>query len=119
MTFVVTDACIRCKYMDCLLVCPADCFREGENMLVIDPKTCIDCAACWRACPAMAIEADSEPGVEQWIEHNRQYAALWPIVVHGGGRTPADADAHKGESGKLEKYFSAKPGPGDKIRYIE
>jgi ferredoxin len=28
--------------MDCVDVCPVDCFYEGENMLVIHPDECID-----------------------------------------------------------------------------
>ena len=111
MTFLVTDACIRCKYMDCVPVCPVDCFREGENMLVIDPDGCIDCAACWHACPASAIEADSEKGLEKWIEHNRHFAALWPAVAYTAA-APADADTYKGAAGKFEKYFSPEPGSG-------
>jgi ferredoxin len=113
MTFIVTDACIRCKFMDCVEVCPVDCFREGESMLVIAPDECIDCAACWRVCPAEAIEADSEAGMERWIALNAEYAPLWPSVTRKFGQTPADAHAFKGETGKLEKYFSPRAGRGD------
>lgn len=62
MTYVVTDACIRCKYMDCVEVCPVDCFYEGENMLVINPSECIDCGVCEPECPAEAILPDTSPG---------------------------------------------------------
>ena len=62
MTYVVTDACIRCKYMDCVEVCPVDCFYEGENMLVINPSECIDCGVCEPECPAEAILPDTESG---------------------------------------------------------
>src|SRR6516164_5252688 len=62
MTYVVTEACIRCKYMDCVEVCPVDCFYEGENMLVIHPDECIDCGVCEPECPVDAIIPDSEPG---------------------------------------------------------
>ena len=51
MTYVVTEACIKCKYMDCVEVCPVDCFYEGENMLVIKPDECIDCGVCEPECP--------------------------------------------------------------------
>lgn len=78
MTFVVTDAGIRCKYMDCVIACPADCFREGEEMLVADPDNRIDCAPCWRVCPAAAVGTDSESGMEGWVAFNRQFAAQWP-----------------------------------------
>lgn len=114
MTFVVTDACIRCKYMDCVMVCPADCFREGEVMLVIDPDTCVDCAACWRACPAAAIEADSEPGMEGWVAFNREYAARWPMVTWKRGQAFLDADAFKEMPGKMERWFSPGAGAGDR-----
>jgi NAD-dependent dihydropyrimidine dehydrogenase PreA subunit len=62
MTYVVTEACIKCKYMDCVEVCPVDCFYEGENMLVINPSECIDCGVCEPECPAEAILPDTEAG---------------------------------------------------------
>ena len=68
MTYVVTEACIRCKYMDCVEVCPVDCFYEGENMLVIHPDECIDCGVCEPECPVDAIIPDSEPEAERWVE---------------------------------------------------
>ncbi len=64
MTFVVTDNCIKCKYMDCVEVCPVDCFYEGDNMLVIHPDECIDCGVCEPECPAEAIVPDTQPGLE-------------------------------------------------------
>ena len=67
MTYVVTEACIRCKYMDCVEVCPVDCFYEGENMLVIHPDECIDCGVCEPECPVEAIIPDSEPPAERWL----------------------------------------------------
>jgi ferredoxin len=70
MTFVVTAACIECKYTDCVEVCPVDCFYEGETMLVIDPDQCIDCGVCEPEFPIDAIKADTEAGVEYWIEIN-------------------------------------------------
>ena len=66
MTYVVTDNCIKCKYMDCVEVCPVDCFYEGENMLVIHPDECIDCGVCEPECPADAIKADTESGLDKW-----------------------------------------------------
>src|SRR5687768_5924761 len=112
MTYVVTDACIECKYMDCVEVCPVDCFYEGENMLVIDPVECIDCNACLPECPAEAILPDIEPGLERWLELNARFAREWPNVTVKRD-APSDADAHKGEPGKYEKYFSPNPGEGD------
>ncbi len=67
MTYVVTEACIKCKYLDCVEVCPVDCFYEGENMLVIHPDECIDCGVCEPECPAEAIVPDSEAVAEKWI----------------------------------------------------
>jgi ferredoxin len=64
MTYVVTDACIKCKYTDCVEVCPVDCFYEGENFLVINPDECIDCGACVPECPAEAIYLDDDVPAE-------------------------------------------------------
>jgi NAD-dependent dihydropyrimidine dehydrogenase PreA subunit len=58
MTYVVVENCIKCKYMDCVEVCPVDCFYEGENMLVIHPDECIDCGVCEPECPAEAIKPE-------------------------------------------------------------
>ncbi|GAB4139740.1 MAG: ferredoxin family protein [Sphingomonadales bacterium] len=111
MTYVVTEACIRCKYMDCVEVCPVDCFYEGENMLVINPNECIDCGVCEPECPAEAILPDTEGGLEQWLELNADYSEKWPNITTKGD-VPDDADAHKGEDGKFDKYFSENPGSG-------
>ncbi len=112
MTYVVKDSCIRCKYMDCVEVCPVDCFYEGENMLVIHPDECIDCGVCEPECPVDAIRPDTEPDTEQWVGFNLKYSELWPNITIKRD-APADADKYDGESGKLEKYFSEAPGEGD------
>ena len=65
MTYIVNESCIRCKYMDCVEVCPVDCFYEGENMLVIHPDECIDCGVCEPECPVDAIKPDTEPGIRK------------------------------------------------------
>ncbi len=106
MTYVVTDACIKCKYTDCVEVCPVDCFYEGENMLVINPSECIDCGVCEPECPAEAILPDTESGLEQWIELNAKYAAEWPNLTTKKD-APADADEFKSVENKLEKYVSS------------
>ena len=80
MTYIVNESCIKCKYMDCVEVCPVDCFYEGENMLVIHPDECIDCGVCEPECPAEAIIPDSESVAEKWLDLNRQYAAAWRVV---------------------------------------
>jgi ferredoxin len=78
MTYVVIDNCIKCKYTDCVEVCPVDCFYEGENMLVIHPDECIDCGVCEPECPAEAIKPDTEPAMEDWVEFNRKWSEAWP-----------------------------------------
>lgn len=111
MTYVVIDNCIKCKYTDCVEVCPVDCFYEGENMLVIHPDECIDCGVCEPECPIDAIKPDSDDGVEKWVEINRTYAEKWPNITVTVD-APADADDFDGIEGKFEKYFSEKPGEG-------
>lgn len=91
MTYVVTEACIKCKYTDCVEVCPVDCFYEGENMLVINPEECIDCGVCVPECPIDAILPDTEPNMEKWVEMNAHYAALWPNITVKKA-PPPDAD---------------------------
>ena len=112
MTYVVTEACIRCKYMDCVEVCPVDCFYEGENMLVIHPDECIDCGVCEPECPPEAIVPDTDPQAEQWLELNREYSEIWPNISRKG-TPPADADEFRGKEGKYDKFFSANPGNSD------
>lgn len=107
MAYVVTESCIRCKYMDCIVACPVNCFREGENMLVIDQETCIDCAACEPVCPVDAIVSDAVPGAAPWVELNREYAALWPMIVEKGD-VPKDADTFRTVNEK-RAMLSAKP----------
>ncbi|MCB1783291.1 MAG: ferredoxin family protein [Alphaproteobacteria bacterium] len=112
MTFVVTDVCIRCKYTDCVEVCPVDCFYEGENMLVINPDECIDCGVCEPECPIDAILPDTDSSAEKWIDMNREYSEKWPNITVK--KDPmAEAEQMKDEKGKLDKYFSAEPGEGD------
>ena len=102
MTHVVTENCIKCKYTDCVEVCPVDCFREGSNCLVIDPDECIDCTLCVEECPAEAIfaEDDLTPDQRQFIALNAELAKQWkPIVAKRDA--PADADAWNGVKDKL------------------
>ena len=112
MTYVVVDACIKCKYMDCIEVCPVDCFYEGENFLVINPDECIDCGVCEPECPAEAILPDSEGGLEKWVEINQKYAAIWPNITRTG-KPPADADDWKDVKNKFDAHFSPNPGKGN------
>ncbi|WP_332685545.1 ferredoxin FdxA [Bosea sp. (in: a-proteobacteria)] len=101
MAFAVTSACIRCKYMDCVEVCPVDCFYEGENMLVIHPDECIDCGVCEPECPAEAIVADNAEGAGEWLALNARLAPLWPNITEKR-EPPADADDWKGIPDKLD-----------------
>ena len=102
MTFVVIDSCIRCKYTDCVEVCPVDCFREGPNYLVIDPEECIDCNLCVPECPVDAIypEDDLPSGKEQFIELNAKLAKKWPMIT-AKKSAPEDADEWKDVPDKL------------------
>jgi ferredoxin len=112
MAYVVTENCIKCKYLDCVEVCPVDCFYEGDNMVAINPSECIDCGVCEPECPAEAIKADSEPGLEKWIEINRHHAELWPNVTVKRDAAE-DAQTFDGMPGKFETFFSSEPGLGD------
>ena len=93
MTFVVTESCIKCKFTDCVEVCPVDCFHEGPNMLVIDPEECIDCTLCEPECPVEAIvsEDDVPAGQEDFIEINARLAKDWPVLAQAK-EPPPDAD---------------------------
>lgn len=94
MTYIVNDACVKCKYQDCVSVCPVDCFYVGPNMLVINPDECIDCGVCEPECPADAIVNDYKMSDETryWLDVNTQYSKVWPNIRERGD-PPADADA--------------------------
>ena len=81
MTYIVNESCIKCKLMDCVEVCPVDCFYEGENMLAIKPDECIDCGVCEPECPIDAIKPDTEEEASKWVEHNTKYGSLWPNIT--------------------------------------
>lgn len=103
MTFVVTENCIRCKYTDCVEVCPVDCFHEGPNFLVIDPDECIDCQLCEPECPVNAIfaEDDLPPDQANFIALNAELAKDWP-VINEIKPPPDDASDWEGVPGKLQ-----------------
>lgn len=102
MTHVVTENCIKCKYTDCVDVCPVDCFREGPNFLVIDPDECIDCAVCVPECPANAIfaEEDLPEDMQAFIALNAELTPLWPSITQKKDPLP-DADDWKDKPNKL------------------
>lgn len=93
MTYVVCEPCIRCKYTDCVDVCPVDCFHEGPNFLVIDPEECIDCALCVAECPVEAIYAEDDVPEDQrdFIALNAELAKVWKVIVERKEPLP-DAD---------------------------
>jgi len=111
MTYVVVENCIKCKFQDCVEVCPVDCFYEGENFLVINPDECIDCGVCEPECPAEAIVPDTEPDLDKWVDINAKFAAQWPNITRKGD-APADAEEWKNKPNKAA-MLSELPGKGD------
>jgi len=103
MTYVVTENCIKCKYTDCVEVCPVDCFHEGPNFLVIDPEECIDCNLCVAECPAEAIfpEDDVPASQHSFIALNAELAKEWPAITEKK-EAPPDADTWNGKPGKAD-----------------
>jgi len=104
VTFIVNDGCIRCKFMDCVEVCPVDAFHEGANMLVINPAACIDCGVCEPECPADAIQPDTftDP---RWLELNARLSEAWPVITMKK-TPPADSREWLGVPQKFETHFS-------------
>ena len=103
MAFVVTDNCIKCKFTDCVDVCPVDCFHVGPNFMVIDPDECIDCTLCEPECPANAIFAIDElpEGQEIFAELNAELSQKWPVLTEVQDAMP-DADEWNGKQDKLQ-----------------
>ena len=106
MAYIVTENCIRCKYTDCVDVCPVDCFHEGDNFLVIDPEECIDCDVCVVECPVDAIFSMENLPKEQekFIEINTRLAKKWP-VINKQIDPLSDAEEWDGVAGKI-KYLN-------------
>ncbi|MFZ0257696.1 MAG: ferredoxin FdxA [Gammaproteobacteria bacterium] len=103
MTFVVTESCIKCKYTDCVEVCPVDCFHEGPNFLVIDPEECIDCTLCEPECPVEAILSEDDVPEDQrhFIELNAELSKEWPVLTEKKD-APEDADEWSKVKEKLQ-----------------
>lgn len=133
MTYIVADPCVKCKYTDCVAVCPVECFFEGKNTLVIQPDECIDCGACEPECPSEAIFEESalpekwtvyqeinavfsgatEPGdanTEGWPEHLKEAVGgdfqTWPLITEDKEPLP-DADDHQDTENKLTDFDPA------------
>ena len=112
MTYLVNENCIKCKHMDCVEVCPVDCFYEGENMLVINPDECIDCGVCVPECPVDAIVQDHE-STQKIFDLNEKYSLIWPNITQIRPEdVPEDASEWANVEDKM-KYFSEEPGRGD------
>ncbi|MDR1529336.1 MAG: ferredoxin family protein [Burkholderiales bacterium] len=103
MTYVVTETCIRCKYTDCVEVCPVDAFREGPNFLVIDPDECIDCTLCVSECPVEAIYAEDDLPAhqEQFVALNAELAKIWPPIIERKEPLP-DAEEWRSIKNKIQ-----------------
>ncbi len=104
MPHIVTEACIKCKYQDCVEVCPAECFHEGEDMLVINPDECVDCKACVPECPVSAIIDEFAEDAQKWLDINRKYAKEWPNIFKKG-KTPDNADDWFNVPNKFDTYL--------------
>jgi len=104
MTFVVTEPCIKCKYTDCVEVCPVDCFHEGPNFLVIDPEECIDCTLCEPECPVEAIvsEDDLPEDQREFLELNAELSKEWPTITEVKD-PPPDAKEWEAVTDKRDK----------------
>ena len=102
MTYVVIENCIKCKYTDCVEVCPVDCFYEGPNFLVIHPDECIDCGVCEPVCPVKAIVPDIHGGIESFIKLNAELASVWPNITQKKD-APPDAKDWEDKPGKIDK----------------
>jgi len=99
--------------MDCVEVCPVDCFYEGENMLVIKPDECIDCGVCEPACPINAIEPDTNENTNKWVDLNTKFSSIWPNITKKRKEdVPKDQENWRNVKDKI-KYLSEKSGKGD------
>ena len=113
MTYIVNDKCIKCKLMDCVEVCPVDCFYEGENMLVIHPDECIDCGVCEPECPVEAITPDTDSEADDWVETNKKFSETWPNITKKKNGLPKEEQDKWAKEKNKKELFSEKGGKGD------
>ena len=107
MSYIVDDKCIMCKHTTCVVVCPVDCFYEGENMLVINPEECIDCGVCEPECPEEAI-FQTDDTENKWYKHNDYFARIWPNITDQKDPLP-EYDKYSEIEDKTQ-LFSKNPG---------
>ena len=102
MTYIITENCIKCKYTDCVEVCPVDCFHEGPNFLVINPEECIDCSLCEPECPINAIISDEDVTDDNrhFLEINERLSKKWPLLTEIKA-APKDAKEWENKTDKL------------------
>ena len=113
MTYIVNDKCIKCKLMDCVEVCPVDCFYEGENMLAIKPDECIDCGVCEPECPIDAIKPDTDDTAKEWIEPNKKFSETWPNISKKKQTYPKEEQDKWAKEKNKKQFFSEKGGKGE------
>jgi len=113
MPYVVNQKCIKCKYTDCVEVCPVDCFYEGENMLVIHPDECIDCGVCEPECPVEAITPDSDENAKDWVDINKDFSEKWPNISKKKESYTKEEQEKWAKEKDKKNEFSENPGKGD------
>ena len=113
MPYVVNQNCIKCKYTDCVEVCPVDCFYEGENMLVIHPDECIDCGVCEPECPVEAITPDTDSQADDWVETNKKFSEICPNITKKKNALPKEEQDKWAKEKNKKELFSEKGGKGD------
>ena len=118
MTYVVTESCIKCKYTDCVEVCPVDCFYEGPEFLVIDPDECIDCGLCEPECPIEAIYADDElpPDQIEFIEINLKLSEVYENITESKEPLP-EAEKYK-DAEQFKTWIKTQPEQLNKYKMV-
>ncbi|MBI5547539.1 MAG: ferredoxin family protein [Deltaproteobacteria bacterium] len=115
MPHVVAEPCVKCRYTECVSVCPVDCFYEGANMLAIKPEECIDCGACVPMCPVNAIYPEDElpPKWAAYQELNAQLSRVWPNITDTKGPL-FDAEKYRTVEDK-RALLDPRPGPAESL----